>query len=115
MPRSLNSEIESLICSTFSSVGPTMMPTRICPITSGSCAFRQISPETVVNIKMAHSEMMNVAISLAAFSRTRRVPHGSQMLNILRPLCDTVCASGSGAAPPRSWTGFLHWRSAGGA
>ena len=74
MPRSLNSDSESLICSTFSSAGPTRMPTRICPITSGSCTFRQISPETVVSIRMAHSEMMNVAIILVALSsRTPRV------------------------------------------
>ncbi len=62
MPRSLNSDSESLICSTFSNAGPHMMPTRICPMTSGSCSFRHASPETVVSIKMAHSEMMNVAM-----------------------------------------------------
>lgn len=68
MPRSLNNDSESLMCITPSSEGPTRMPTRICPITSGSCALRQISPETVVSIKMAHSEMMNVAMVLAALS-----------------------------------------------
>ena len=45
------------------------MPTRICPITSGSCSFLQISPEQVVSANMAHNETMNVAIFSPSSSR----------------------------------------------